>query len=311
MIVSCVIPCHNVEAFVEQAVASALAQEVPGGMEVIAVDDGSTDGTPALLDALAARSGGRVRVVHQPNRGASAARNVGLSLGTGEFVQFLDADDLLLPGKVQGQLALAKDGGTDLVVGDYEQVMPNGLLLRVRALAGKPWMALIRTRMGTTSSVLWRRSALVRINGWNEELASSQDYELMFRALQGGCAIAWDDRVLTQVLKRATGSISQTEPIENWKRYIQLRRAMKEHLERTDAKGFADEIEALRQYIFMALRIVAVSDMRWASAMYRSCIGRGFHPEVSKAITERYVFLHNLLGFDGAERATRLLKRTR
>jgi hypothetical protein len=45
--------------------------------------------------------------------------------------------------------------------------------------------------------------------------------------------------------------------------------------------------------------------------MYRSCIGRGFRPEVSKAITERYVFLHNLLGFNGAERATRLLKRTR
>jgi len=311
MTISCVIPCHNVDAFVAQAVASVLDQAVDGGLEVVCVDDGSTDGTPALLDAIAARSGGRVKVIHQVNRGACAARNVGLAQCTGEFVQFLDADDTLLPGKLNGQVALARSTGADLVVGDYEQVMPDGLLSRVRATAGKPWTALIRTRLGTTSSVLWRRPFIARTGGWDEQLASSQDYELMFRALKQGCAIAWDDRVLTRVLKRASGSISRTDTVGNWKRYVQLRCAIKDHLERTDAGTFATEIEELRQYVFMALRVVYHADRSWALAMYRTCIGRGFRPAVSKAITERYVFLFTLLGFSGAERATRSLKRTR
>jgi glycosyltransferase involved in cell wall biosynthesis len=278
-------------------------------MEVVVVDDGSTDGTVERVKALAAAHPGRVKLITRPHQGASAARNTGLRASAGEWVQFLDADDELLPDKVSGQLALAVDA--DVVVGDYEQIMPDGLLLPVLALRGRPWMALIRTRMGTTSANLWRRTALETVGGWNEEQASSQDYELLFRLLANGARVAWDDRIRTHVLKRAEGSISRTDVRANWERYIALRRAIKEHLERTDARGFAAEIEALRQYIFMALRIIAAEDLPWAEAEYRRSIGKGFRPEVSRAITERYAFLHNLLGFAGAERATRLLKRAR
>lgn len=308
MRVTVVIPCHNVEHLVPKALASALAQD-HADLEVVVVDDGSTDGTLEHVNALAAAHQGRVRVIVQPNRGASAARNAGMRAGSGEWVQFLDADDELLPDKVSGQLALA--GDADVVVGDYEQIMPDGLLLPVHALRDRPWMALIRTRMGTTSANLWRRSVLEAAGGWNEDQASSQDYELLFRLLARGARVAWDDRIRTHVLKRAEGSISRTDVRANWERYIALRRAIKEHLQRTDAARYAGEIEALRQYIFMALRIIAVDDLPWAEAEYRRSIGSGFRPEVSKAITERYAFLHNLLGFAGAERATRILKRAR
>ena len=274
---------------------------------MIAVDDGSTDGTLRILQAIAAEHPGRVTVLGQPNTGASAARNKGMKAGTGEWIQFLDADDTLMPDKISGQLACA--GEADLVVGDYEQIMPDGLLLPVEALRDRPWMALIRTRMGTTSANLWKRSALERVGGWNEDQASSQDYELMFRLLASGAQVAWDRRVRTLVLKRPTGSISRTDVRANWERYIALRRAIKEHLERTDAKRYAEEIEVLRQYLFMALRIMPVDDLPLAVTEYKRIIGKGFRPEVSKAITERYVLLHNLLGFEGAERVTRLAKR--
>lgn len=308
MRVSVVIPCHNVEHLVPKALGSALAQD-HADLEVVVVDDGSTDGTVERVKELAEAHPGRVKLITRPHQGASTARNTGLRAGTGEWVQFLDADDELLPDKVSGQLALAANA--DVVVGDYEQIMPDGLLLPVLALRDRPWMALIRTRMGTTSANLWRRSALEAVGGWNEQQASSQDYELLFRLLADGARVVWDDRIRTHVLKRAEGSISRTDVRANWERYIALRRAIKEHLERTDAKRFAAEIEALRQYIFMALRIIAVDDLPWAEAEYRRSIGAGFRPEVSRAITERYAFLHNLLGFAGAERATRLLKRAR
>ena len=311
MKVSVVIPCHNVEGLVWLALDSVLAQTHPT-LEVILVDDGSTDGTKAVIDRYVDRFPDRVQVIAQGNQGAAAARNVGLRASTGTYVQFLDADDVIFPEKISGQVLLVRENDqADLVVGDYEQVMPNGLLLTVRALHDKPWAALIRTRKGTTSSALWKRDTLMLLGGWNEALASSQDYELMFRLLKHGGRVAWDRRVSTQVLKRPSGSISQTGILDNWRRYITLRCDMKEYLLATDAEVYKDEVELLRQYIFMALRIVAVDDPAWARVLFDRCVGKGFKPQVSRAITERYAVLYNLLGFTGAERVTHWLKRHR
>lgn len=309
MRVSVVIPCRNVAEHIPKAFASVMQQTHPD-VDVVCVDDGSTDGTPRVLATLVEAHPGRARVITQPNRGASAARNAGLRATTGPYVQFLDADDALHPGKLAAQVALAeREGLPDLVVGDFEQVMPDGLLLPALALYQEPWMALIRTRMGTTSANLWKREAVEHVGGWNEEMASSQDYELMFRLLRNGARVAWDPHIRTQVLKRAHGSISRTGVEANWDRYIALRRAILEHLKGKDPSGYAAEIEALRQYIFMALRIVAAHDLPKALSEYRHSIGPRFRPEVGRAITERYAMLHNLLGFAITERLLGLLRR--
>jgi glycosyltransferase involved in cell wall biosynthesis len=311
MRVSIVIPCHNVQEHLPKALDSALAQDHPD-TEIVCVDDGSTDGTARVLQDFAAQRTGRVRIVTQANRGASAARNVGAAATTGEYLQFLDADDVIMPRKISAQVALAGSAASPaLIVGDFEQVMPNGLLLPALALYDQPWMALIQTRMGTTSANLWKRDALNAVGGWNEQLGSSQDYELMFRLLKHGADVAWDPHIRTHVLKRVSGSISQTAVQDNWDRYIALRHAMKEHLQTTDRKRYAGEIETLRQYIFMALRIVAADDLPKALDVYKRSIGRGFRPQVGRAITERYAALHNLLGFATTERLMRLVKRRR
>ncbi len=311
MRVSVVIPCHNVADLVGRALDSALAQD-HRDLEWTVVDDGSTDGTVDVLRRHPAVADGRVRLLQQPNRGASAARNEGLRHATGVYVQFLDADDLLLPDKISGQVALAgREGLPEVLVGDYRAVQPNGLMDRVQALYGRPWMALVRTRMGTTSANLWAREALLAVGGWPEELASSQDYALLFNLLKHGARVAWDGRERTEVLKRAAGSISRTDVRANWERYVDLRRAIKQHLVAQGRDRYADELAALDQYLFMALRILATYDLRDAVKRYRTCIGRGFRPEVGPAITERYVALFTLLGFAGAERVLSLVHRHR
>ncbi|HOP45301.1 MAG TPA: glycosyltransferase family 2 protein, partial [Flavobacteriales bacterium] len=163
MEVSVVIPCHNVEDLLPKAVRSVLDQQ-HAVAELVLVDDGSTDGTWAVIEELSQEAGPVVRSVRQAQQGASAARNAGLRLCSGEWVQFLDADDVLYPPKIREQLLLAD--AADLVVGDYEKVMPDGLLLTVEALYDRPWMALIKTRLGTTSANLWRRSAVEAAGGW-------------------------------------------------------------------------------------------------------------------------------------------------
>src|SRR5437867_4956354 len=94
-LVSVIVPCRNGARFLAEALDSALAQTHPA-TEVIVVDDGSVDDTPAVL----ARYAGRVRVLRQPNRGPSAARNAALGVARGEYVAFLDADDRFLPDQV-------------------------------------------------------------------------------------------------------------------------------------------------------------------------------------------------------------------
>src|SRR5713226_1866991 len=103
-LVSILIPVYNAEGFVAEAIQSALDQTWPA-KEIIAVDDGSTDRSLEILKSF----GLRIRVIEQENRGASAARNRALSEAQGEFIQFLDADDLLAPDKIEIQMNRLSD----------------------------------------------------------------------------------------------------------------------------------------------------------------------------------------------------------
>jgi glycosyltransferase involved in cell wall biosynthesis len=101
--VSIIIPCYNKRAYVAAALESALAQTQP--CEVIVVDDGSTDGS---LDEIK-RFDERIRWVTGPNRGGCAARNTGVKMSSGKYLQFLDADDILPPDKIACQIAALQD----------------------------------------------------------------------------------------------------------------------------------------------------------------------------------------------------------
>lgn len=94
--VSVIIPCYNAADTLRRAVDGVL-DGAPSNLELLLVDDGSTDATPALCDELAAGDG-RIRVLHRQNGGASAARNAGLDAARGDWVMFVDSDDTLTPG---------------------------------------------------------------------------------------------------------------------------------------------------------------------------------------------------------------------
>ena len=181
-LVSVLVPLYNKEAYVAKTVASALAQ-THDNLEVLVLDDGSTDRS---LEELRSFDDPRLRVVSRENRGANATRNELLGLANGEYVQFLDADDLIRPTKISEQLSLMS-AEVDAVFCRYS-VSPCGGTKdpeahpmfhdnAVRFLADE----------GIASFVpLYRRASLVRIGGFDESLAASQEYELHLRlALTG------------------------------------------------------------------------------------------------------------------------------
>ncbi|MDD5261014.1 MAG: glycosyltransferase family A protein [Methylacidiphilales bacterium] len=187
--VSILIPCHNAEPWIDRCVESALAQTHPD-TEVLVMDDGSTDCSRELLR----RFGGRIRVLEQERSGANQARNRLLSQAQGGWVQFLDADDELLPDKIALQL---KEG-----VNTRADVLAGGVISEIWR-CGKPqfrevcsvdansdlielWLA---WRFPQTGGLLWRKEALIRIGGWKEDLPCCQDYEVVMRAIQQGLVL--------------------------------------------------------------------------------------------------------------------------
>ena len=126
--ISVIIPAYNAEAFLERCLGSLQAQTFED-WEAICVDDGSTDGTGALLDSRAADDR-RIRVIHKANEGVSVARNTALKAAEGRYVLFVDSDDFLHPRAMEITFNLAERDGSDIVCFTYDHGYRTRLMLR-------------------------------------------------------------------------------------------------------------------------------------------------------------------------------------
>jgi glycosyltransferase involved in cell wall biosynthesis len=192
-LVSVIVPFYNAERFLDDAVASVLAQRYRP-FELILVDDGSTDRSRILSKALATVHP-EVRLLRlMKNAGPAAARNAGLAEATGSYVAFLDADDLMLPDRLSTQLAyLADHPDIAIVLCGAEQVLEPDAprdLIRRRSLAARSPLHIM--------SMMIRRPAFDRVGGFEPALRVGEDLDWLFRAGRAGLAIGKIDTVLTR-----------------------------------------------------------------------------------------------------------------
>lgn len=169
-LVSTVIPVFNRGPMLRQAVDSVLAQSWRP-IEIIIVDDGSTDDTVAVAHSLAELHPGTIRVLQQSNAGPGVARQAGLDVAAGEFVQFLDSDDLLLPEKFSLQVnALREDEEADIAYGkclvSRGGVPQEGAAQSTGESLRQLFPALLDGPLWPTLTPLYRRSALSAIGPW-------------------------------------------------------------------------------------------------------------------------------------------------
>lgn len=186
--VSVVIPTYNHAAYVVQAVASAVSQTLPP-LEVIVVDDGSTDGT---REALAPQRD-RIRYVHQANGGLSAARNTGVRAARGDWVALLDADDLWHSQKLEVQLSVLDAHPDAVLIGSPSSPAPPAGPLASRC-AARP-VALREFLTGTPfgpSSAVVRRDIVDEVGGFDESLTSVEDRDMWLRIAAGHTAVLAD-----------------------------------------------------------------------------------------------------------------------
>lgn len=176
--VSVLVPSYNSNPYVLSALRSALAQDT-ADLEVVVQDGGSTDGT---LDVLAGLRDDRLTLVSEPDDGQSDALNRALQRATGEFVMWLNADDLIAPGAVTRLLQAARGHSFDVVHGNYEIIDAAGAIIKGYSSAPLDHSRLIRH--GTyifSGALLIRRSTLVAIGGFDCSLHYCMDYDLLLR----------------------------------------------------------------------------------------------------------------------------------
>lgn len=182
-VVSAIIPSHNRAGLVLRAVASALAQ-THAAMEVIVVDDGSGDDTPAVLAAVADP---RLRVIRRERAGGvSAARNAGIAAARGAYVALLDSDDEWLPEKTVRQLAFMGERG-HLVSQTQEIWMRGGRRVNPGQVHRKPdghfFEAALRSCLVSPSTTMFAREFFEDVGLFDETLPACEDYDLWLRTL--------------------------------------------------------------------------------------------------------------------------------
>ncbi|MBV8036904.1 glycosyltransferase [Roseateles sp.] len=225
--VSVVIPCFNTERYIAATLRAVLAQ-AGAALEVIVVDDGSTDGSAALVE----REFPQVRLIRRSNAGVAAARNAGIEAATGDWVAFCDADDIWLPGKLAAQFdTMAAAPGCRMsytawhVWVSAEPEPEPTLLQRLAAEADDPgrwrgatgWLypELLLDCVVWTSTVLMQRSLLSEIGSFDTGLRIGEDYDLWLRASR----VTRIERVMRPLAlyRQHPGSITRSAPRDNYR----------------------------------------------------------------------------------------------
>jgi glycosyltransferase involved in cell wall biosynthesis len=217
--VSVLIPCRNGAAYIAETLASALHQTQPP-LEIIVVDDGSTDGSQSLV----AGYGDRVTLLSSPGRGASAARNHAAAASKGEFLQFLDADDLLEPDALASRVAALQLSGADIAISDWCRIAEQSGVWRVTTTeSGKlpsvdvpADVQVLRGFWAPPAAILYRRGICERIGAWRESLPVIQDARFLLDAARVGGRFVHVDRLGARYRQHASGSLSTSNRKRFW-----------------------------------------------------------------------------------------------
>ena len=212
---SVVIPCFNAEVWIGEALKSVACQDV-GSLETIVVDDGSIDASASIVR----REFEWVRLIEVDHQGSSRARNLGTRAARGRFIQYLDADDMLAPGKMKAQLSALEASGADVAYGSWQEVRceANGITRpgRVvdRRIEGSPEIELFTDFWCPPAAYLFRRELIEKVDSWNERLPVIQDARFVLDCALHGGKFVYCPGIMAYYRIHASESLSRRDPVE-------------------------------------------------------------------------------------------------
>ncbi len=279
--VSVVIPCYNQGQYIRSTLDSVLAQTY-NDVEIIVVDDGSTDNTRDQLSSYMER----IQYIRQPNKGLSGARNTGFQASSGEYVMFLDSDDRLRPDALALMVAsLERQADCGLVYCAWQQISSDGQRVLGEVHPGQQGdilkKLLLREFFFFASAALLRRPALERVGLFDETLPWGEDADMWLRLARAGYTFAYLDEPVLQY-RVHTGSMTAavtSRQIQGWhdglRKFFsdptlpeairrlepQARRVL--HFETAGRYFRAGDVDAARQQLLLALQAEGTVEADW------------------------------------------------
>ena len=212
--ISVIIPVYNVAAYLSQCLDSVLNQDHED-LEVIVIDDGSTDSSGAICDRYAAKDS-RVRVIHQRNAGAAAAKNAGLRVATGQYLSFVDSDDYLEPNVYGLMLRVLQDTGADVAQFSFQEIYVNRkeqMLLDMGCTEMDNKTYLVRFTKDWSCPLLWNK--LYRRHIFNgvffEEGHKIDDEYFTYQGFLQGRKVVFDPKVIYNYRRRRSSVMASSE----------------------------------------------------------------------------------------------------
>ena len=272
MLVSVVIPCYNVEQYIEECIQSVISQTYKS-IEIICIDNNSTDNTYQTLIQLKEKYSHLI-IDKELKEGACAARNKGLLLSIGEWIQFLDADDLLLPNKIEHQVELVRSSSKNIafIAAAFKRRSLQGIDSEIIVLNSIKSIAPFINQCGNTCSNFWNKKALIEIGAWNEKLKSSQETDLMLRLVLSNNDFTLDLKPFTIIRERISGQISQRNPKEKWCQYVDVRIRYLNELKQRYFESYNQNKKSFYKFLLISLSILATYDINSALKRYNSYV---------------------------------------
>ena len=270
-LISIVIPCYNYGWLLSETLNSVISQTY-SAWECIIVDDGSTDSTRLITNGYVSRDD-RFHYVYQSNGGMSAARNNGLRLAKGQYVQFLDADDLLTPRKLELQVAQLDQNPTiDILYGDmrYFRHGSPSILGRDFEMSDTEWMVplhgsglpiieqLVANNKLPINAALTSVKIIQKAGGFDESLRSMEDWDFWLRCALAGATFRYDANPEAWVLVRLHPSSTSN----NLRRMSTSERRMRELL--------TPKLESLKAVEALKINAAAITMLSTVDAVHHT-----------------------------------------
>jgi len=278
-LVSVIVPAYNAAEFIARALES-IATQTYRPIEIIVVDDGSTDDTSAVVEKLDIEN---LTLVHQQNQGVSQARNTGIAHATGELLSFLDADDEWAPKKLERQVpVILADDNVTLVCCDLvrwsrdKKLSPNLFSIDPPAEGENAWQTILSDNFLATPCVLTRTSLVRELGGFDPELVVAEDLDLWIRlALRGSVAAVRGEPLVTLHKLPNSLCMRETESAHDY-RLPMIERHVKENAHRL--KPSAARMIIGRQCYLTAENHYSQGHYKTSLKLFLKSLRKGYRP---------------------------------
>jgi glycosyltransferase involved in cell wall biosynthesis len=305
-LVTTILPVYNRPAMLREAVASVLAQ-THRPIEIVIVDDGSTDDTPSVADSF----GASVRVIHQPNRGPGAAREAGRLAARGDYIQYLDSDDLLDPRKFELQVAaLERDHECDVAYGWTRARFSGAPWKRTGERIATMFPSMLESRWWDTSTPLYRRSIVERAGPWSD-LRREEDWEYDCRVAAMGVRLSYCEAWVSETRFHDEAQLSATRDANTLREQARAHALILGHAQRAAISPATPEMQHFARELFLLARQCGAAGLARESRELFALARDASGAERNRAQFRIYAAVARTIGWTNAGKLSRAIDAAR